>query len=110
VTDPDPVAVTWGLFVLIEKAEVLPDPEVDVFVEAAESEIGTDGLLSGWALVAALCATTCSGTPTSSAAIADPPPGSGESSSTTPSDLRRTVTDAALRSTSVMNRPESLGK
>jgi hypothetical protein len=35
----DPVAVTWGLFVKLE---------------AAESEIGTDGLLSGWAIVAAL--------------------------------------------------------
>jgi hypothetical protein len=50
----DPIAVVWGLFVMLEKAEGLPDPEVDAFVEAAEAEIGTDGLLSGWAIVAAL--------------------------------------------------------
>jgi hypothetical protein len=43
-----------GLFVLLGKAEDLPDPEVDAFYEATESEIGTDGLLSGWAIVAAL--------------------------------------------------------
>ena len=56
--DADPVAVTWGLFVFLEDVEEagrdLPDPEVDAFFEAAEAEIGTDGLLSGWALTAAL--------------------------------------------------------
>jgi hypothetical protein len=53
----DPVAVTWGLFVKLEAAEEagrdLPDPEVDAFFEAAEAEIGTHGLLSGWAIVGA---------------------------------------------------------
>jgi hypothetical protein len=54
----DPFLVTWGLFRKLEEAEEagrdLPDPEVDVFYEAAEAEIGVDGLLSGWAIVAAL--------------------------------------------------------
>jgi hypothetical protein len=54
VTYADPVAVTWGLFCKLEAAETLPDPEVEAFFEAAESEIGTDGLLSGWTIVAAL--------------------------------------------------------
>jgi hypothetical protein len=57
-TDTDPTAIVWGLFVLLERiAESdrdLPDPEVDAFLEAAESEVGTDGLLSGWAIVAAV--------------------------------------------------------
>lgn len=48
----DSAAVVWGLFVLLEQTEEagkrLPDPEVDAFIEAAEAEIGTGGLLSGW--------------------------------------------------------------
>jgi hypothetical protein len=47
-------AVTHGLFRALERAEELLDPTVDELLEAAEVEIGTDGLLSGWALVAAL--------------------------------------------------------
>ena len=63
MTDADPVdtdttAVVWGLFVLLERTadqdKDFPDDEVDAFFEAAEAEIGTDGLLSGWAIVAAL--------------------------------------------------------
>jgi hypothetical protein len=58
VTDTDPTAMTWGLFVLLETTaeqdKDLPDPEVDAFLEAAESEIGVDGLLSGWAIVSAI--------------------------------------------------------
>jgi hypothetical protein len=54
VSDADPFLVTWGLFRALEAAETLPDPTVDELLEAAEDEIGTDGLLSGWALVAAL--------------------------------------------------------
>jgi hypothetical protein len=50
----DPLLVTWGLFRALEAAEDLPDPVVDELLEAAEDEIGTDGLLSGWALVAAV--------------------------------------------------------
>lgn len=50
----DPTVVTWGLICKLETAELLPDPEADAFSEAAEAEIGTDGLLSGWAIVAAL--------------------------------------------------------
>lgn len=57
-TDTDPTAVVWGLFVLLEMTaeqdKDLPDPEVDAFLEAAEAEVGTDGLLSGWAIVAAI--------------------------------------------------------
>jgi hypothetical protein len=53
-----PTAVTWGLFVLLEEVEEagrdLPDREIDSFVEAAEAEIGIDGLLSGWATVGLL--------------------------------------------------------
>jgi hypothetical protein len=54
VTDADPFLTTWGLFRALEAAKTLPDPTVDSLFEAAEAEIGTDGLLSGWALVAAL--------------------------------------------------------
>jgi len=58
VTDTDPVAVVWGLFALLETVaeqdKDLPDPQVDAFLEAAEAEVGTDGLLSGWAIVAAI--------------------------------------------------------
>lgn len=50
MTDTDPTAAVWGLFVLLETTadqdKDLPDPEVDAFLEAAESEVGTDGLLS----------------------------------------------------------------
>ena len=46
--------VVWALFTKLETAETLPDPEVDAFLEAAESEIAVDGLLSGWAIVAPL--------------------------------------------------------
>jgi hypothetical protein len=50
--------VAWALFTKLEEVEEagrdLPDPEVDGFVEAAEAEIGVGGLLSGWAIVAAL--------------------------------------------------------
>jgi hypothetical protein len=56
--DIDPVAIVWGLFVHLERTaeqdKDFPDSEVDAFFEGAESEIGTDGLLSGWAIVAAL--------------------------------------------------------
>ena len=49
--------VVWGLFVLLERIaeqdKDLADPEVDTFFEVAEAEIGTTGLLSGWAIVAA---------------------------------------------------------
>ena len=44
----------WALFTRIERVEDLPDPEVDASFEAAEAQIGVDGLLSGWGLVAAL--------------------------------------------------------
>ena len=58
MSDPDPTAVVWGLFVLLETTaeqdKDLPDPEVDAFLEAAEAEIGPDGLMSGWAIVAAI--------------------------------------------------------
>jgi hypothetical protein len=58
VTDPDPTAVVWGLFVLLETTaeqdKDLPDPDVDAFLQAAESEIGVEGLLGGWAIVAAI--------------------------------------------------------
>jgi len=50
----DPTAIVWGLFTKLEAARDLPDREVDAFYEAAVSEIGTDGLLSGWAIVAAV--------------------------------------------------------
>jgi hypothetical protein len=36
-----------------EQDKDLADPEVDTFFEVAEAEIGTTGLLSGWAIVAA---------------------------------------------------------
>jgi hypothetical protein len=51
---PDNFLVAWGLFRKLEAAAELPDPEVDAFYEAAEAEIGTGGLLSGWAIVAAV--------------------------------------------------------
>jgi hypothetical protein len=54
VSEADPFLVTWGLFRALEAAETLPDPTVDSLLEAAEAEIGTEGLLSGWALLAAL--------------------------------------------------------
>ena len=58
MTDTDSTAIVWGLFVLLERIaesdKDLPDPEVDAFLDAAEAEVGTDGLLSGWAIVAAL--------------------------------------------------------
>ena len=58
MTDTDPTAIVWGLFVLLEtiadQDRDLPDPEVDAFLEAAEAEIGPDGLLSGWAVAAIL--------------------------------------------------------
>ena len=54
MTHADPVAVTWGFFCKLEAVETLPDPEVEAFFEAAEPEIGTDGLLSGWATVGLL--------------------------------------------------------
>jgi hypothetical protein len=61
-TDTESTAVVWGLFVLLERTaeqdKDLPDPEVDAFLEAAESEVGPDGLLSGWAIVAASFAST----------------------------------------------------
>jgi hypothetical protein len=54
MSELDPFQITWGLFTALETAEELPDLTVDGLLEAAEAEIGTDGLLSGWALVAAL--------------------------------------------------------
>jgi hypothetical protein len=45
--------VVWALFTKREAAETLPDPEVEAFFEAAEAQIGVDGLLSGWGIVAA---------------------------------------------------------
>ena len=50
----DPLLVAWWLFRALEAAESLPDPTVDELLDAAEDEIGTVGLLSGWALVATL--------------------------------------------------------
>ena len=45
------------MFVELEQVEEdgreLPDPAVDDLVAGAEETIGTDGLLSGWALLAA---------------------------------------------------------
>jgi hypothetical protein len=58
VTDTDPTAIVWALFTKLEGVEGagrdLPDPEVDAFFDAAEAEIGYDGLMGGWAIVAAL--------------------------------------------------------
>jgi hypothetical protein len=57
VAVPDEFSITWSLFAELEQVEEdgrdLPDPEVDALVAGAESTIGTEGLLSGWALVAA---------------------------------------------------------
>jgi hypothetical protein len=55
VDTPDEFAITWALFSELEEAVrdwKLPDPTVDGLMEGAEDTIGTDGLLSGWALVA----------------------------------------------------------
>jgi hypothetical protein len=54
VSDADPFLVAWGLFRRLETVETLPDSVLDELLDAAEAEIGIDGLLSGWALVAAL--------------------------------------------------------
>jgi hypothetical protein len=54
--DLGPFLITWGLFRALEATcehGELPDPTVDELFEAAEGEIGVDGLLSGWGLVAA---------------------------------------------------------
>lgn len=57
MTVPDEFAITWSLFAELEQVEedgrLLPDPAVDDLVAGAEETIGTGGLLSGWALVAA---------------------------------------------------------
>lgn len=53
MSDADPFLISWGLFRALEAAETLPDPTVDSLLEGAEAEIGTDGLLSGWAITAA---------------------------------------------------------
>lgn len=56
VAAPDEFTICWALFVELEEVcehGQLPDPAVDNLVAGAESTIGTDGLLSGWALVAA---------------------------------------------------------
>jgi hypothetical protein len=50
---PDEYLVVMGLFRALERAEELPDPIVDGLYEAALTEIGGEGLDSGWALVAA---------------------------------------------------------
>jgi hypothetical protein len=52
VGDADPFLIALGLFRALEAAPDLPDPTVDDLLDQAEDEIGTDGLLSGWALVA----------------------------------------------------------
>jgi hypothetical protein len=52
----DEFTITWSLFVELEEAcadRQLRDPAVDDLVAGAEETIGTDGLLSGWALVGA---------------------------------------------------------
>ena len=91
-TDTDSTAVVWGLFVLLERTaeqdKDLPDPEVDAFLEAAESEVGPDGLLSGWAIVAAFLRKHLIDHPRPSAASAAAPSGWNASNST--SRARRT--------------------
>jgi hypothetical protein len=52
VNEADPFLVAWGLFRALEAAEMLPDPTVGELLEAAEAEIGVQGLYSGLALVA----------------------------------------------------------
>jgi hypothetical protein len=54
MADPDEFLIAWGLFRKLEAAEQLPDPEVDRFVEAALDQVGEDGLLSGWGIVASI--------------------------------------------------------
>jgi len=52
----DEFSITWALFAKLEEIcehGQLPDPAVDDLVAGAEETIGTDGLLSGWGLVAA---------------------------------------------------------
>jgi hypothetical protein len=47
--------VTWGVFRALESAcegDGLPDSTVDALDRAAEDEIGVEGLIAGWSLVA----------------------------------------------------------
>lgn len=54
--DPAELPITWGLFVKLQTAPMGKLEGVWAFEEAAEAEIGVDGLLRGWDLVAAyLC-------------------------------------------------------
>jgi hypothetical protein len=53
---PDPFLTVWGLFRALETAcegTGLPDPTVDGLYAAALTEIGGEGLDSGWHLAAA---------------------------------------------------------
>jgi hypothetical protein len=54
---PDEFSIAWSLFTELEQVDEdgrdLPDPVVDGIYSGAESRIGVDGLLSGWAIVAA---------------------------------------------------------
>ena len=52
-SDPAELPVTWGLFVKLEMAPMGELEDVWDYAEAAEAEIGIDGLHRGWHLVAA---------------------------------------------------------
>jgi hypothetical protein len=53
-SDPSELPITWGLFIKLETAPMGELEDAWAFEEAAEAEIGVDGLLRGWALVAAV--------------------------------------------------------
>jgi hypothetical protein len=56
-SDPAELPIVWGLFRALETAcegDGLPDSTVASLGEAAEAQLGVDGLLRGWALTAAV--------------------------------------------------------
>lgn len=51
-SDPAELPITWALFVKLQEAPMGELEDVWAFEEAAEEQIGVDGLMRGWDLVA----------------------------------------------------------